>query len=149
MEYPWYNAGFDGSSTADLVDRLDGDILNYHPDLLIVITGGNDMHFGSTPEEFVDRVRVFLDKTTSSVPLVVFCSTIPDLQFDKKDHFAPYVDALAKLFPYKNAQFIDLFHRYGKFDLKRFFTFHTSGIPEYGLQPGDLDPMHPNQLGNA
>jgi hypothetical protein len=57
--------------------------------------------------------------------------------------------ASLSLFPVKGVKLINLFELYSQYDLKKFFTFISSGNEDLEIKPGEIDFLHPNQLGNA
>ena len=59
------------------------------------------------------------------------------------ESFQPYVDELLKL---ENLEIIDIRNYFPK-DLSKFYTFESIGDGVF--KKGDLDYLHPNQLGNA
>ena len=42
-----------------------------------------------------------------------------------------------------------MFNLYKRFPLEKFFTFISEENPVAGIKEGEIDPDHPNQLGNA
>ena len=49
----------------------------------------------------------------------------------------------------ESVKFINLFEEFDKFPKERIFTFISEEIGVVGLKKGDVDFLHPNQLGNA
>jgi lysophospholipase L1-like esterase len=75
------NRGFGGSQMSDLLFFTDRIVLAYRPRLIVVQEGGNDLHSGRTPEQFVGDVKAFVEKVRSAMPRVpiVFGGLAPSL----------------------------------------------------------------------
>ena len=53
----WINRGIGGQTTAQLLLRLNEDVLALRPEALVIEGGGNDMRLGFSPEEIRDRIQ--------------------------------------------------------------------------------------------
>ena len=53
----WLNRGIGGQTTAQLLLRLNDDVLGLHPEAVVIEGGGNDMRLGFSPTEIRDRVQ--------------------------------------------------------------------------------------------
>jgi lysophospholipase L1-like esterase len=51
-----FNYGFDGSTTKDILDKMDN-ILAVRPDLIIGVMGGNDPAYDLTVDEHVENIK--------------------------------------------------------------------------------------------
>src|SRR3989304_8891974 len=71
------NSGFDGSTTKDWLNLLDSGVLAYEPDMVIVMGTVNDMDLGISVEEHVENLKKVLDRVSSMVGDVVYCTDIP------------------------------------------------------------------------
>jgi len=60
---PIMNAGQSGDTTADALDRLDDDVLDRNPDIVIILLGGNDILQDVDREETFDN----LDQITTRI----------------------------------------------------------------------------------
>ena len=54
----------------DLLYFTDRVVLPYHPRLLIVTEGGNDLHSGRTPEQVLADFKAFVEKVRAALPEV-------------------------------------------------------------------------------
>ena len=144
-----YNSGFDGASTKDLTDRLENHVFSYRPDLVICIIGDNDMVYGITPEESREYTKQLIQNITSQIPKLVYCSTIASGNKNYNQRYEKYLEQIISLFPQPKVQFLNLYKIFQQYSLNKFFTFVSSGNPEVGIKPGEIDFLHPNQLGNA
>jgi lysophospholipase L1-like esterase len=143
------NSGLNGAATSDLLDHLESDVFFYKPEMVICIAGKNDMHYKVSPVQHKENVKKLIEKITTKVPYFVFCTSTPSLTKEFNDGYKVYVELVRSLFPCPRTCFVDLFKEYQKFDLTKFFTFISEGNEVVGFKPGDIDTLHPNQLGNA
>jgi lysophospholipase L1-like esterase len=76
---PVLNRGFGGSTLADVVYYADRIVLPYHPRLVVVYAGDNDVAEGRAPERVVDDYRAFVARLKSARPAarVAFVSIKP------------------------------------------------------------------------
>lgn len=73
------NRGFGGSILADVVYYADRIVLRYHPRLVVLYAGDNDLTLGRTPERVLGDYRAFVSRLRSAEPAtrVVFVSIKP------------------------------------------------------------------------
>jgi len=57
-----FNAGIDGDTTAEALRRMDSDVLERNPRLVIIEFGGNDFLRKATQEETLNNIRTMIDK---------------------------------------------------------------------------------------
>jgi hypothetical protein len=62
--------GFGGSKMSDLLYYTDRVVLPYHPRLIVVNEGGNDIHAGRTPEAVLADVKAFVAQVRAAMPNV-------------------------------------------------------------------------------
>jgi lysophospholipase L1-like esterase len=76
---PVLNRGFGGSTLADVVYYADRILLPYHPRLVVLYAGDNDLVAGRTPERVAADYRAFVARLQSALPgaRVVFVSIKP------------------------------------------------------------------------
>ena len=143
------NSGFDGSTTRDWLNLLDSSVFSYSPDMVIVMGTINDMDLGISADEHVANLKKVLDRISSEVRDVIYCTDIPAYNNPHNDSYIKYIDAGNNIFPIEGVLYIDLFREFRDLDLSRFFTFESKGNEAVGIEPGETDFVHPNQLGNA
>lgn len=70
---------------------------------------------------------------------------------EKRNKFhEKYIKQSRTLFPHSKVKLVDLFKTSKKLDLDKIFTFILhKGNKVVGIEPGGLDTLHPNSLGNA
>ena len=76
---PVLNRGFGGSTLADVVYYEGRILLPYHPHLVVLYAGDNDLAEGRTPERVLGDYRAFVARLRSALPAarVVFVSIKP------------------------------------------------------------------------
>lgn len=146
-----FNSGFDGSTTKDILELLPEGILINKPNLVLMMIGDNDVHLGSTtPEEYLENIKLIISKLKSNGADEIYILTpIPSNQKEVNSMFLPYLNSLRKAKPLKDAKLVDIWEDFENLDLDKFFTFVSLGNEVVGMKPGDLDFLHPNQLGNT
>ena len=144
-----FNFAYDGATTRDILTKVD-DILLVNPDLVISIMGGNDLLFNIPVDEHINNIESIINELSAGGAQTIWCTSTPALtSWFKNQKYKPYADATMKMAVSKNLQLIDMFNIYKNFPLKDIFTFISEENPETGIKKGDIDPEHPNQLGNA
>jgi lysophospholipase L1-like esterase len=129
-----FNWGFDGSTTSDIVNKLD-EIVEVKPDLIISLMGGNDPELGVKPEETKNNLEKIFKKFEENNIEYYWSTSIADLSDNKTNFYQPYREVTLSF-----GHTLDIFEWYKQWDLNKFFTFKEGS---------EMDPLHPNQLGNA
>lgn len=62
------NRGFGGSEMADSAHFADRIVLPYEPRMIVVYSGGNDIHKGKTPEQVLAAFKDFVSKVRAKQP---------------------------------------------------------------------------------
>ena len=150
FNYDWgiktFNFAYDGSTSRDLLKRID-EVKLIKPNLVVLLTGANDpFHQGISLAEFADNVAKIKNKLEESeVELVLSTDTCPRDSWGA-EKCLPYVEVLKSV----DKNCIDLFGISKTFPTERIYTFISEmDIPEEGVKKGEIDPWHPNPLGNA
>ena len=65
---PTINRGFGGSAIADSTYYADRIVVPYHPRLIILYAGDNDVAEGRTPREVIDDFKAFVARVRSDLP---------------------------------------------------------------------------------
>lgn len=143
------NCGFDGSTTEDILNKA-GEILDYTPDLIIGLMGGNDEALNISVEESISNIKNILNKLGEKVPYIFWCNSIPALTgYIKNEKYKPYAEETIKIENNGKIGLFDMFNEYQKYDLSKFFTFVSEENLVENIKEGETDPQHPNVLGNA
>jgi len=58
---PVINAGVPGDTTADALQRLERDVLEYSPDIVLITLGGNDLKNGIAKDVAFENLRVIVE----------------------------------------------------------------------------------------
>ena len=56
-EYRVVNSGISGNTTKDLIDRIDPDLYDYNPSMVIIQIGTNDIRAGIKDEEIIKNIK--------------------------------------------------------------------------------------------
>jgi hypothetical protein len=141
-----FNFGYDGSTTADILKKVD-DIKLIKPDMVIGLMGGNDPTLGISVDDSVKNIKQIVEKLETQV---VWCNSTTAGEGDKKNaQYEPYAKAFLDMEEIGKLQKIDMFSEYQKFETSRFFTFISEENLVEGIKAGEIDRQHPNTLGNA
>lgn len=143
------NCGFDGSTTKDILNKVK-ETLSYKPDLVITIMGGNDEVLGISVEQSIKNINLILKKLSKKIPYIFWCNSTPALKGNiKNEKYKPYAEATIKIKSNNKIKLFDMFNEYQKYDSKKIFTFKSEENLVENIKEGEIDPNHPNILGNA
>jgi len=148
----FYNAGYNGARTKEMINFIDGDVALHRPNMIIFMDTYNDVYLDISPEEHERNLGIIFSKLTKIAEKVVFTNSISGFNKEINNENRAYIEVANRAVEkYSNKiKNIDLFSKYAKLNLKKFFTFiEISGNEDAGIKPGELDYSHPNQLGNA
>ncbi len=110
--YQVINRGFGGSQIADVVYYADRIIVPYHPKMVIVQAGGNDLKSGKTPDEVLSDAKALVQKVRASLPQtrIAFLSISPSpARWDQRDKQAELNKLLSDYLSHDdNLDFIDV-----------------------------------------
>lgn len=80
--FRFVNAGVNGSTSADLRERVDTDILACRPDAVLVLIGTNDVRNGVPVDTYRDNLAAVVDRITSETTARVALMSLPPLGED-------------------------------------------------------------------
>ena len=149
--------GLTFSRTSDLVEKMYVNenicivrkILKKSNDINLTIITRNDKDFKLSLREHKTNIQNIISRITQTGSDCVFCTSPTHLDYQIDPSYEPYVAEVSSIFPLPNSLFIDLYDKFRTFPLDRLYTFISEGNEVTGEKPGDTDPDHPNQLGNA
>ncbi|HEC64843.1 MAG TPA: hypothetical protein ENI23_06100 [bacterium] len=144
-----YNAGLNGGTTKDMLKSLDNYVLLFKPRLVVLQGSRNDLETSVSKDAFTTNYRKLVKKLAKRRIRLLLIGTSPNLHKRSNEKLKPYMDAVKNLSKELNIQYIDLFNKLQEHDLTKFFTFTSEGNEQTGTKPGEVDPTHPNPLGNA
>ncbi len=140
-----FNFAYDGATTKDILEKVP-DINLVKPDLVIGLMGSNDRKRLSL-KEHPENIKKIVEKLGTKV---VWCNSIPAGKGStRNEEYEPYATASMRIPENENLQLIDMFNIYKEFPLEKLFTFKSEKDPVEGINEGEPDLTHPNQLGNA
>ncbi|MFZ2152801.1 MAG: SGNH/GDSL hydrolase family protein [Microgenomates group bacterium] len=141
-----FNFGYDGSTSRDIVNKLD-DISGAKPNLMILMIGANDPTQGVSQDEYKNNLENILERMKKD-NIEIWLSTCNKAWNDRSNELClPYVEIQRNL---GLNNFIDLDKESDNFPKEKIYTFVSEcDIVEENIKKGDLDFWHPNQLGNA
>lgn len=78
-DYTVLNRGFGGSQMVDSVHYADRIVIPYHPKLIVVQAGGNDLASGKSPQQVLADFKAFVQKVRAALPKtrIAFLSVNP------------------------------------------------------------------------
>ena len=81
-EYQIVNTGFGGSRAADLLAFADELILRYHPKLVFIYEGDNDLYFRESPRKILKTTRMIIEQIQQQNPdtRIVLIAAKPSIQ---------------------------------------------------------------------
>lgn len=163
-QFPWkipswqircINLGFDGSTSADINELIEKNIPQTDPNyisLVIYLAGDNDRHFDIQPYNFTINISKSIETMKQlGVESIALGTDIPTLSNDFNNMYQPYLKELETLSTmYSTFPLVNLYEDLKNTELNPIFTFISEeGNAVAGIKPGELDILHPNQLGNA
>lgn len=146
-----YNAGYNGVRSREMVDFIEEDVVLHRSNLVIFMDTYNDIYRQIGPEDHEKNLENIFDRLKSIAENVVFTTSVPGIDKEANTAVLPYIEAANRaVAKHENIKTIDLFKAFEAYDLFQFFTFISeNGNEDAGIEPGELDTSHPNQLGNA
>jgi lysophospholipase L1-like esterase len=113
-DYKVINRGFGGSHLSDSVYYFDRIVLPYHPRLIVLFAGSNDIDFGKTPEQVFEDFKEFAAKIRQSLPeahlAYISISTTPSRAREVEEVKRANGLIADYIAHEKNMAFIDVFH---------------------------------------
>lgn len=142
------NSALDGSTTKDYLTRIDEYVLQYKPNLVFDMIGANDPHALTTKETYDNQTKII--DSIHHAGITTILSTSP-ASYDEEynNDYLPFKKSIEDAGKAADI-FVDLFSEFKNFPLKRLYTFRSrEENVQDGIKIGDIDYVHPNQLGNA
>lgn len=151
-EYEVIGAGVGGNKVYDLYLRLEDDVLNKKPDVVVIYIGVNDVwhkltsHTGTDQDKFVKFYQALINKIQAGGAKVVVCT--PAVIGEKKNganemdaELDKYADAIRQLAATNKLPLVDL---------RKLFTTYDSQNNTTDVNKGVLttDGVHLNDKGN-
>lgn len=123
---PYIDRGISGQTTPQMLIRFRPDVINLHPDVVVILAGVNDVAGNTgptTPEKILGNIKSMVELAKANAIKVILCAVLPANDFywrpnDKaaetiihlnqlihsyaKQHHIPYVDYHAAMADAKN-----------------------------------------------
>ena len=123
---PYIDRGISGQTTSQMLIRFRPDVINLHPDVVVILAGVNDVAGNTgptTPEKIIGNIKSMVELAKANAIKVILCAVLPANDFywrpnDKaaetiihlnqlihsyaKQHHIPYVDYHAAMADAKN-----------------------------------------------
>jgi len=142
------NSGLDGSTTSDFLTRLDEYVLQFDPQLTFIMLGGNDRFFIDPSDTKGNLLKIIRAVQYSGSTVIL--STEPVTASEAYDHDKEGMQKDIRILAQEADYFVDMYEKTKDIPLDRIYTFHEEeGNEECGINPGGIDFVHPNSLGNA
>lgn len=151
-DYELIGAGIGGNKIYDLYLRIEEDVLQKNPDLVVVYVGINDVwhkktsHTGTDYDKYIQFYQAVIDKIKESGSDVVLCTPSvigekPNGQNDLDEDLDKYSDAIRALAKENDAPLCDLRVLFGEYEKE-----HNQDNLEEGVLT--TDGVHLNKKGN-
>ena len=101
------NAGIGGTTAKESIARLDTQVLNHNPDLIIICFGLNDVN--GTLEEYLSSLETIFKRTTENCDEVIFMTPNMLNTYVSKDTVKEYYDYAGVTAGFQNEGKMDLF----------------------------------------
>ena len=143
----YINRGIAGQTTGEMVQRMKADVIDLHPQAVLVLAGTNDLARGATPDLIEKNYQVMADLAVANKIKLVFASVLPVSDYHKERNPA------YERTPARPPAFIRQLNDW----LKDFCAHHNAIYVDYfpataddaGMFKEDLseDGLHPNARG--
>jgi len=143
-----FNCGFDGSTTRDILERLENYVLPLQTNILFYEIGVNDGAYNVPIEEFNQNIHSILEKL-NGIDNIYLLTPPYSLSESINKRYEPYKEKVENLSRELGIELIDLNKYFKQLDLSKIYTFKSEGNVVEGISEGQIDPEHPNILGNA
>lgn len=80
---PIMNMGIRRDTTQDLLDRIDRDVLDHRPQVVIITIGGNDLIHFTPYDTILKNLQVIFEKLTQQKITIIFAEVTDDILFKK------------------------------------------------------------------
>ena len=143
LRYRIVNSGINGETAQDGYYRLDRDVVDHGPDLVTVMFGHNDLHWGFTPEQYAKYLNKIISYIYQTTKAKVWLLS-PNKTGDKRhrDLYPPFLEIVKITAKENNAHFVDIWNSFSDKDLDSTYTLKAL------WSDTGIDYIHPNQKGH-
>lgn len=142
----YVNRGISGQTTEQMVVRFRQDVINLHPDTVVILAGTNDIAGNTgpeTPEMIEDNFRSMVDLARANNIRVVLASVLPTSKYPWRPSAGNPTDKILAL--------NDWLKSYAASQKLTYLDYYSAMAgPDGGMKPGiSIDGVHPNAAGYA
>ncbi|MFI0468558.1 SGNH/GDSL hydrolase family protein [Saccharopolyspora sp. 5N102] len=116
--YEFVNAGANGDTSADLLARLDSDVIACRPDAIVLLIGGNDARDQVPPDEFRTNLTAVVDRLRAGTNARIALLSLPpqgeDLSSAANQALASYNDVIKQVANVRGATYLPLNERFAE-----------------------------------
>src|SRR6185437_6519200 len=143
---PYVNRGISGQTTEQMVVRFRQDVINLHPQTVVILAGTNDIAGNTGPETqamIEDNFRSMVDLARANNIRVVLASVLPAAGYPWKPSAGNHAGKIRTL--------NDWLKSYAASQNLTYLDYYTAMAgPDGGMKPGiSIDGVHPNAAGYA
>ena len=143
---PYVNRGISGQTTEQMVVRFRQDVIDLHPQTVVILAGTNDIAGNTGPETqamIEDNFRSMVDLARANNIRVVLASVLPAAAYPWKPSAGNPADKIRAL--------NDWLKSYAASQNVKYLDYYTAMAgPDGGMKPGiSIDGVHPNAAGYA
>jgi len=143
---PYVNRGISGQTTEQMVVRFRQDVINLHPQTVVILAGTNDIAGNTgpeTPEMIEDNFRSMVDLARANKIRVVIASVLPAAAYPWKPAAGNPAEKIRSL--------NDWLKTYAAAQNITYLDYYSAMAgPDGGMKPGiSIDGVHPNAAGYA
>jgi lysophospholipase L1-like esterase len=143
---PYLNRGISGQTTEQMVVRFRQDVINLHPQAVVILAGTNDIAGNTgpeTPEMIEDNFRSMVDLARANHIRVVLASILPTTRYPWKPSAGNPAQEIRTL--------NDWLKDYAAAQDVTYLDYYSAMAgPDGGMKPGiSIDGVHPNAAGYA
>jgi len=143
---PYVNRGISGQTTEQMVVRFRQDVIDLHPQAVVILAGTNDIAGNTgpeTPQMIEDNFRSMVDLARANNIRVVLASVLPAAAYPWKPSAGNPADKIRAL--------NDWLKSYAASQKITYLDYYSAMAgPDGGMKPGiSIDGVHPNAAGYA
>ena len=143
---PYVNRGISGQTTEQMVVRFRQDVINLHPQAVVILAGTNDIAGNTGPETqamIEDNFRSMVDLARANNIRVVLASVLPAAAYPWKPSAGDPAEKIRAL--------NDWLKSYAASQNITYLDYYSAMAgPDGGMKPGiSIDGVHPNAAGYA
>lgn len=143
---PYVNRGISGQTTEQMVVRFRQDVINLHPQTVVILAGTNDIAGNTgpeTPQMIEDNFRSMVDLARANNIRVVLASVLPAAGYPWKPSAGNPADKIRALNEWLKS--------YAASQNITYLDYYSAMAgPDGGMKPGiSIDGVHPNAAGYA